>query len=61
METKEKKSPAKGNKEKNGDLIQFLKEKKARDGKLNKLGEWLLNGAGPLFTWDEKDLKYILK
>lgn len=61
METKEKKSPAKGNKGKNGDLIQFLKEKKARDGKLNKLGEWLLNGAGPLFTWDEKDLKYILK
>lgn len=61
MEKKKKESPSKDKKRKNGDLIDFLREKKERDGKLNKLGEWLLNGAGPLFTWDEKDLKYILK
>lgn len=41
METKKKTTQTKG-KGKNGDLTEFLREKKARDGKLSKVGEWLL-------------------
>ena len=29
----------------------FLTEKKARDGKLSKIGEWLLSGKGKEFGW----------
>lgn len=45
------------------EAIQLLEKIKAAGGKqkLNKLGEWLATNPEPLFTWDEKDLKYILK
>ena len=46
METKKRTRPEKVKKGKNGDLIEFLREKKARDGRLNKLGEWLLANEG---------------
>ena len=41
----------------------FLAENKARDGKLSKIGEWLLCGKGKELGWtvSQKNLKYILK
>ena len=62
METKKKESPSKDKKSKNGDLIEFLREKKARDGKLNKLGEWLLANEGNTGWYiTEGSMKYIMK
>lgn len=45
------------------EAIELLAKIKNSGGKrkLNKLGEWLSQNPEPLFTWDEKDLKYILK
>ena len=37
--------------------LEFLKAKKARDGKLNKLGEWLLS----IESVEAKDMKYVLR
>lgn len=39
----------------------FLTEKKARDGKLSKIGEWLLSGKGKELGWtaSQKNLIYI--
>lgn len=42
-------------------LLLLEKIRNSKDRKLNKLGEWLKKKQEPLFTWDEKDLKYILK
>ncbi len=42
------------------ELLAKIKESKGKR-KLNKLGEWLSQNSEPLFTWEEKDLKYILK
>ena len=42
-------------------FVKFLKEKKAKGEKLNKLGEWLLaKGDTGLYIKDE-DMKYILR
>lgn len=45
------------------EVLDFLDKIKKSGGKrkLNKLGEWRKNNPDPLFTWDDKDLKYILK
>lgn len=43
------------------DTIEFLKAKKAKDGKLNKLGEWILNGGKTGWAISEKNMKYVLK
>ena len=45
------------------DVLDFLEKIKRSSGKrkLNKLGEWLESHPEPLFTWDDKDLKYIMK
>lgn len=45
------------------DFIKFLKEKKAKDGRLSKLGEWLLSGKGKQLGWKilPDDMKYILR
>ncbi|HIY88146.1 MAG TPA: hypothetical protein H9824_05520 [Candidatus Bacteroides pullicola] len=62
METKTKtkamkpKSGLRGN-----DFIQFLKEKKARDGRLSKIGEWFLSGRSTGLYIREEDMKYILR
>ena len=57
METKKTKE------EKKEEFDAFLREKKARDGRLNKLGEWLLSGKsrelGCRITPD--DMKSVLK
>ena len=54
METKENKKQ---------DSADFLKEKKARDGRLSKIGEWLLSGKGKELGWTiaPENMKYILK
>lgn len=54
METKENKKQ---------DSAEFLKEKKARDGRLSKIGEWLLSGKGKELGWTiaPENMKYILK
>jgi hypothetical protein len=45
------------------EAIELLAKIKGSEGKrkLNKLGEWLAKKPEPLFVWEEKDLKYILK
>ena len=50
-----------GKKENRQDFIAFLKVKKARDGRLNKLGEWLLAKGDTGLYIKEEDMKYILK
>ena len=54
METKKKKEQ---------DFIKFLEEKKARDGRLSKIGEWFLSGKGKTLGWNipPENMKYILK
>ncbi len=44
-------------------IIDFLKEKKAKEGKLSKIGEWLLSGKAEELGWkvSQKNMKYILK
>ena len=60
METKNKEKDIVKEKE-DGGFIQYLKEKKAKDGKLNKLGEWFLSGKSTGLYYEKKDLKYILR
>lgn len=45
------------------EVIKYIEKIKAAGGnrRLNKLGEWLAGNPKPLLTWDEKDLKYILR
>lgn len=46
------------------EVLEFLARirKDGNKRKLNKLGEWKRDHPGEyLFTWDDKDLKYILK
>ena len=45
------------------EVLEFLEKIRKGGGKrrLNKLGEWRKAHPEPLFTWDEKDLKYIMK
>ena len=43
------------------DLIEFLKAKKAKDGKLNRLGEWMLSREGQEKEWEISDMKAVLK
>lgn len=43
------------------DFMQFLMEKKKKDGKLNKLGEWLLSGGDTGWRMEKKDMRYILR
>lgn len=40
-----------------------MKEKKAKEGKLSKIGEWLLSGKAEELGWkvSQKNMKYILK
>lgn len=40
---------------------KFLRDKKAKDGKLSKLGEWLLSGKETGLYIKEQDMKYILR
>lgn len=40
---------------------EFLKKKKEKDGKLSKLGEWLLSGSQTGLYIKERDMKYILR
>lgn len=45
------------------DFIKFLKEKKARDGKLSKMGEWMLSGKAKslgLYVSPE-NMKYVMR
>ena len=46
---------------KGGGFTEFLEAKKARDGRLNKLGEWLLSKGDTGMYIKDKDMKYILK
>ena len=39
----------------------FLKKKKEKDGKLSKLGEWLLSGSQTGLYIKKRDMKYILR
>lgn len=62
METKKKTKERECDKPmKGGGFVEFLKEKKARDGKLNKLGEWFLSHGDTGLYLRESDLKYVLR
>lgn len=41
--------------------LQYLQAKKNRDGQLSKLGEWMLSGEPTGWTYDAKDIRYILR
>lgn len=42
--------------------LEFLKAKKARDGKLNKLGEWLLSiECKTGWSVEPQNMKYVLR
>lgn len=45
------------------EALELLERIKKNGGKqkLNKLGEWRAKNPSPFFTWDEKDLKYIMR
>lgn len=60
MEKKKRKPTMRTNCQEALDLLEKIKQS-GGNRKLNKLGEWLEKHPEPLFTWDEKDLKYILK
>ena len=48
----------------NCEEAKALLEKIKKSGgkrRLNKLGEWLAANPEPLFTWEGKDLKYIMR
>ena len=45
------------------DFMKFLEEKKAKDGRLSKIGEWMLSGKAKelgLYVLPE-NMKYILR
>lgn len=56
-----KKKTKSGKELKGNDFIQFLKEKKAKDGKLSKIGEWFLSGKRTGWYVRDEDMKYILR
>lgn len=45
------------------DSVEYLREKKAKDGRLSKIGEWLLSGKGKELGWkvSPENMKYILR
>lgn len=49
--------------QKEQDFMEFLREKKARDGKLSKIGEYFLSGKGKELGWSipPENMKYVLK
>ncbi len=52
-----------GKKQRRQEIKEFLREKKARDGKLSKIGEWVLSGKSSelgLYVKPE-NMKYILR
>lgn len=59
METTRNKKQEKERKRKEFD--EYLKKKKAKDGKLSKLGEWLLSGRQTGLYIKDRDMKYILR
>lgn len=60
METRDRKPRMRTNCREAIELIKKIKESGGMR-KLNKLGEWRRSNQEPLFTWDDKDLKYILR
>lgn len=43
------------------EMIDFLADKKKKDGKLNKLGEWLLSHGKNHDFWVTEDMKAVMK
>lgn len=45
------------------DFMEYLQGKKNKDGKLSKIGEWLLSGKSKELGWKVSpgNMKYILK
>lgn len=60
MEKKNRKPRMRTNSEEVMALLDKIK-KSGGKRKLNKLGEWLAANPEPLLTWEDKDLKYILR
>ena len=60
MEKKNKKPTMRTNCKEALELLERIKKNGGKQ-KLNKLGEWWATNPEPLFTWDEKDLKYIMR
>lgn len=44
-----------------GGFTEFLKAKKARDGRLNAIGEWFLKKKDTGLYIRKEDMRYILK
>lgn len=43
------------------EMIDFLTDKKKKEGRLNKLGEWLLAHAKDQNFWIVEDMKAVMK
>ena len=50
-------------KQQNTESLEVLKAKKEKDGKLSRIGEWLLSGKGRELGWHitPDDMKAVLK
>lgn len=60
MEKKNKKPTMRTNCKEALELLERIKKNGGKQ-KLNKLGEWWATNPEPLFIWDKKDLKYIMR
>ncbi len=48
-------------KEKTTDILNMLRAKKEKDGKLSKFGEWLLSGKSTGWVLEDENVKYVMK
>ena len=52
---------AKTKKGKTADILNLLREKKQKDGKLSKFGEWLLSGNSTGWVLEDENVKYVMR
>lgn len=43
------------------DILGVLRAKKEQDGKLSKIGEWVLSGQSTGWVLEDKNVKYVLR
>lgn len=43
------------------EFIEFLREKKKKDGRLSAFGEWILNGGSTGWILEDKNIRYVMR
>lgn len=51
----------KAKKQTHEEFLQFLREKKARDGKLSAIGEWMLSGKSTGWYIKPENMRYVMR